>query len=80
MSIFEAFGAAPSNFTVPLMVATVAGSIGVAGVAAGCSAAGLAAGASSFLLQACSTNIAHRTSRLTDIAQPVFLFMMSPFL
>src|ERR1700675_1217795 len=46
MSIFAAFGAAPSNFTVPLTDATVAGSIGVAagpGVdaagAAGCSSA-----------------------------------------
>src|ERR1700688_195560 len=46
MSILAAFGAAPSNFTVPLTDATVAGSIGVAagpGVdatgAAGCSSA-----------------------------------------
>src|SRR5215469_14809119 len=42
MSILAAFGAAPSSFTVPLTLATVAGSIGVAagevaGVAAGCS-------------------------------------------
>ena len=30
MSIFAALGAVPSNFTVPLTVATVAGSMGVA--------------------------------------------------
>ena len=39
MSILAGLGAAPSNFTVPLMVATVAGSIGVAAGWAGCSAA-----------------------------------------
>ncbi len=33
MSIFDALGAVPSNFTVPLIVATVAGSMGVAGCA-----------------------------------------------
>src|ERR1700757_3808689 len=42
MSILAGFGAAPSNFTVPLTLAAVAGSMGVgagadAGVAAGCS-------------------------------------------
>src|SRR5258706_7108111 len=31
MSILAALGASPSNFTVPLMLAAVAGSIGVAG-------------------------------------------------
>jgi hypothetical protein len=41
MSIFAAFGAAPSNFTVPVTVAAVAGSIGADGVvAAGVGAAG----------------------------------------
>src|SRR5258708_4060097 len=41
MSILADLGAAPSNFTVPLTVATVAGSIGVdAGAAAGGGAAG----------------------------------------
>src|SRR5258707_7386302 len=33
ISILEAFGAVPSNLTVPLIVAAVAGSIGVAGCA-----------------------------------------------
>ena len=36
MSIFAGFGAVPSNFTVPLTVATVAGSIGVAGLRRSC--------------------------------------------
>src|ERR1700732_3799727 len=41
MSIFAGLGAAPSNFTVPTTIATVAGSIGVAaGAAAGLGAAG----------------------------------------
>src|ERR1700676_2826126 len=41
MSILAAFGAAPSNVTVPLTLAAVAGSIGVAaGAAAGLGAAG----------------------------------------
>src|SRR5260370_38698526 len=41
MSILAGFGAAPSNFTVPLMLAAVAGSMGVAaGAAAGLGAAG----------------------------------------
>src|SRR5271168_2238620 len=39
MSILAAFGAAPSNFTVPLTDAAVAGSIGVAAGAAGAVAA-----------------------------------------
>jgi hypothetical protein len=63
-----------------LMVATVAGSIGVAAgaEAAGVSAAG--AGASSFLLQAAKIRSAHNASALTvSFVQPVFLFMMSPF-
>src|SRR5579864_1535837 len=81
MSILDAFGAVPSNFTVPLIVATVAGSIGVAGCAAGCSAAGLAAGASSFLLHAASTSSAHSAKTPTiHVAQRLFLFIMSPFL
>src|SRR5208283_2059828 len=78
MSIFCALGAVPSNLTVPLMVATVAGSMGVA---AGCSAVGPAAGDSSFLLHAASTINPHRTSMLIIIpAQVVLLFMVSPFL
>jgi hypothetical protein len=82
MSIFEAFGGVPSNLTVPLTVATVAGSIGVAAVAAiGWSAMGLdAAGVSSFLLQAASASNAHSASVLTAIILLlVLLFMMSTF-
>src|SRR5712692_4103129 len=44
MSILAALGASPSSFTVPLMLATVAGSIGVAGAAAVAAALGVAAG------------------------------------
>src|SRR5713226_7185674 len=44
MSIVAALGAVPSNFTVPLTVAAVAGSIGVA---AGAAALGVAVGCSS---------------------------------
>jgi len=82
MSIFEAFGAGPSNFTVPLIVATVAGSMGVAaGCAAGCDAIGLEAGASSFLLHPASMSSPHTASTpIVILAQFGFLFMMSPFL
>src|SRR5579864_1129804 len=73
MSIFAGFGAVPSNFTVPLTVATVAGSIGVA---AGAEAAGVSApgaGASSFLLHAASTSSAHMLA-----VNQMVVFMMSP--
>ena len=83
MSIFDGFGAVPSNFTVPLIVATVAGSIGVAAGAAGLLLGVLLLDCSvfSFLLQAASSQQSHRASMLSVIvAQPVFLFMMSPFL
>src|SRR5580658_10252002 len=77
MSIFDAFGAMPSNLTVPFTVATVAGSIGVAaGAIAGCSDIVLA-GCSSFLLQAVVSNNPHRASTLANMIQLVFLFMMS---
>src|SRR5258707_12345724 len=49
MSILAALGASPSNFTVPEMLAAVAGSIGVAGAAAGAESAGVAVGCFSFL-------------------------------
>src|SRR5580704_3004444 len=82
MSIFEALGAAPSNFTVPLTEATVLGSIGVAAGAAGCAIDdGAEAGASfvsSFLLQPTRSHRPRRQSR-PNIARDVFLFMMSPF-
>src|SRR5580698_2908972 len=77
MSILAALGAAPSSFTVPLTLATVAGSIGVAVGAAGAAASGAAAGgASSFLLQPARTK--PRQSRpITAIH--LFVFMMSTF-
>src|SRR5579864_5467492 len=74
MSILAGFGAVPSNFTVPLTVATVAGSIGVAAGAACCSAVLL--DCSSFLLHAASTSNAQRASRVT-IVHFVFSVMMS---
>src|ERR1700690_3607013 len=63
ISILEALGAAPSNFTVPLIEATVAGSMGVAaaaGAAVVAGAEGCASDGSSFLLQPASI---HRLSR-----------------
>jgi hypothetical protein len=77
MSILAALGAVPSNFTVPLTLATVAGSMGVAAAGAAACSAALEAGASSFLLHAASTKSAHNASVM--IVQLVFLFMMSPF-
>src|SRR6201999_2795260 len=82
MSILGALGAVPSSFTVPLMVATVAGSIGAeVGVAIGCEAVGAFEDCSvfSFLLQAV---VSKSPSRQNDAIIPshVFLqFMMSPF-
>src|ERR671924_213143 len=79
MSILTAFGASPSNFTVPLTLAAVAGSIGVAagaaaGVAAGCSAV------SSFLPpQPVRRTSPHVTGRLRNFIQ-IFVFIFSLFL
>src|SRR5437667_11321032 len=76
MSILAALGASPSNFTVPVMLAAVAGSIGVAGVAA----LGVAAGSLvSFL-----PHPARRT-RPNEAAKPqtaieVFFLMFLPYL
>jgi len=75
MSIFAGFGGAPSNFTVPLTVAAVAGSIGATGVVAvgleavGCSSAG------SFLLHPTSKSMAMRAMN-TGIVLAVFFFML----
>jgi hypothetical protein len=83
MSILEGLGAVPSNFTVPLMVATVEGSIGVAGCAGAADSAGALLDCSvfSFLLQPARINSEHSANAMTAIlVQPVFLFMMSPFL
>jgi len=80
MSILAALGASPSSFTVPLMLAAVAGSIGVAGAAAGTAALGVAAGSVlSFL-----PHPARRT-RPNEAAKPqtvieVFFFMFLPYL
>src|SRR5579872_26968 len=81
ISIFAGLGAVPSNFTVPLMVATVAGSIGVAAGAgwAGCSAALFDCSVFSFLLHAARANSAHSASMLRMFFAN-FRFMMSPFL
>jgi hypothetical protein len=80
MSILEALGAAPSNFTLPLTEATVLGSIGVAaGAAVVAGAEGCASVGSSFLLQPTSIHTLSRQSK-PNIATEVFLFMMSPFL
>src|SRR5579864_6339029 len=80
MSILEAFGAVPSNLTVPLTVAAVAGSMGVAAGAADSAGALLDCSVFSFLLHAASVNNTHIASVPTAIvAQPVFLFMMLPF-
>src|SRR5579872_447937 len=72
MSIFAAFGAAPSNFTVPLTEPTVAGSIGVA-VGAGVAATEGAGCSSSFLPHPA---IKTRPGK-TLIASHFFVFMMS---
>src|ERR1700674_3953910 len=82
MSILDALGAVPSNFTVPLTVATVAGSIGVAAgaEAPGCDILLLDCSVFSFLLHAAVASKPHKASVPTSILQPVFLFMMSPFL
>ena len=75
MSIFAGFGGAPSNFTVPLTVAAVAGSIGAAGVVAagleavGCSSAG------SFLLHPATKRMAMRTMN-PEIVLVVFFFIL----
>ena len=82
MSILDAFGAEPSNLTVPLTVAAVAGSIGVAAPAGAADSAGVLLDCSvfSFLLQAPSASNAQIASMPAVVVQPVLLFMMSPFL
>src|SRR5450631_2902186 len=83
MSILDAFGAVPSNFTVPLMVATVAGSIGVAGCAGAADSAGALLDCSvlSFLLHAANVSSA-KSATVPIIADfhPRLLFMISPSL
>ncbi len=83
MSIFAAFGAAPSNLTVPLTVATVAGSIGVAaGAGAGCSDTLLVDCSVFLFLAACTRQQQSAQCQHADRYHlpTVFLFMMSFFL
>src|ERR1700682_3419735 len=73
MSILAGLGDAPSNFTVPLTVAAVAGSIGVdAGPAAG--AAGCSS-AVSFLPQPASNTAPSKTDKL-QITSDLFVFIL----
>src|SRR6266404_641363 len=75
MSILAGLGAAPSNFTVPLTLAAVAGSIGVAAVAAaGLGAAGCSS-AVSFLPHPTSRATASKTAGL-QIASNFFVFIL----
>src|SRR5215471_4409852 len=79
MSIAAAFGAVPSNFTVPLTVAAVAGSIAVAaaGLAAGAEAAGCSAGVS-FLLHPASNSSKHAAATDKFVIQIVLFMFLSP--
>src|SRR5439155_12267218 len=76
MSILASLGVSPSSFTVPLMLAAVAASIGVP-VAAG--AAVGAAGCSSFLLHPARRTNPSNAARL-QTAMDVFVFMISLYL
>src|SRR6202011_357398 len=81
MSILDGFGAVPSNFTVPLTVATVAGSMGVAAGAADSAVLLSDCSVFSFFFPAANVSRATRARILSVfVVQPVFLFMMSPFL
>src|SRR5258708_6669375 len=84
MSILEGFGAVPSNFTVPLTVATVAGGIGGAAPAGAACSGGGVVGCSLlfFFFQSARSSKLNRASKLTVIIAQhfVFVFMMSPFL
>src|SRR5262249_34168432 len=76
MSILAAFGAVPSNFTVPVTVAAVAGSIGVAAaVGAGVVSAGALLDCSvfSFLLQAVNMRATITSRANVIIARYIFL-------
>src|SRR5216684_5903329 len=78
MSILAGLGAAPSNFTVPLTLAAVAGSIGVAaGAAAGAGAAGCSS-AVSFLPHPASRATPRKIDRLPIASFFIFiLFYLS---
>src|SRR6266849_8963167 len=79
MSIFAAFGGAPSNFTVPLTLAAVAGSIGVAaGAAAGVGAAGCSS-AVSFLPHPATRATPRKIDRLPIASFFIFIFIFILF-
>src|SRR5712692_4975429 len=79
MSILAALGASPSSLTVPLTLAAVAGSIGVAG-AAGAEAVGVAAGSVlSFLPHPARRTRPKKAAKL-QTAIEVFFFIFSPYL
>src|ERR1700730_5837801 len=78
MSILAGFGAAPSNFTVPTTMATVAGSIGVAvGAAAGLGAAGCSS-AVSFLPHPASRTTPSKTDRLQNASDLLVFILFLP--
>src|SRR5260370_8280453 len=77
MSILAGLGAAPSNFTVPLTLAAVAGSIGVAaGAAAGAGAAGCSS-AVSFLPHPANRTAPSKHDRL-PVACALFVCLFFP--
>src|ERR1700730_3144455 len=77
MSILAALGSAPSNFTIPLTLAAVAGSIGVAaGAAEGLGAAGCSSEVS-FLPHPASRATPSKTARL-HIDREFLLFILFP--
>jgi hypothetical protein len=80
MSIVAGLGAVPSNLTVPLIVAAVAGSIGVAGavVAAGLDAAGCSSGVS-FLLHPAGKRSKHSAASMQLVIQIVLFMSCSLF-
>src|SRR4030095_9272993 len=79
MSIFAPLGAVPSNFTTPLMDATVAGSIGVGGAAGAAFSSVVLEACSvfSFLLQPTRTPKTKNAPRV--IANILLRFIASPF-
>src|SRR6266481_3397956 len=80
MSILAALGASPSNFTVPLILAAVAGSMGVAGAAAGAEAAGVAAGSVPSFLPHPATRTRPNEAAKPQTAIEVFVFIFSTYL
>src|SRR5256885_15299105 len=81
MSIFWGLGAVPSNLTVPLTLAAVLGSMGVAAcwVAAFSSGAFDDCSVFSFLLQPTNSHKPRRQSNPSVTIVAFLLFMISPF-